>query len=194
VVFILRSTHFKRMLAYSSIENMGIVCIGLTLGVPGRIAAMVHLMAHSLAKSGLFLTSGNISLQSKTKEIGSVTGLLRNDTPTGWLWIMGFLALSAMPPFPAFFSEIIIVKELLRSFPVLFILFGSFLVLILFGMGRNIFQMSFGAPVKGSVPECRSVFSYLPQILLLAVLLCAGLALSGTFMNVFIKAAAAGAM
>jgi hydrogenase-4 component F len=169
-VFTLRSRHFKRMLAYSSVENIGIACIALSFGPAALGIVLLHLLSHSLAKAGLFLTSGNIHLQMKTREIGSVTGLVRSDPLTGALWIAGFLAVSAVPPFPAFFSELAVMKGLLAGSPILFAIFCLLLGMILFGMGRNILQMSFGTPPPGSEPGCRSPLSYAPQILLLCLL------------------------
>ena len=109
-VFMLRLKNFKRMLAYSSIENMGILFIGVSLGKYGIFAVMLHTLAHSLSKTSLFLTSGNILHLYKSKKIDSVTALLKTDSATGWIWIISMLSIIGIPPFPIFISKFILIK------------------------------------------------------------------------------------
>ena len=68
--------NYKRMLAYSSIENMGILIIGLALGGVASVAAIIHLIGHSLIKASFFLTSGNVLKIYSSKKIKSVTGII----------------------------------------------------------------------------------------------------------------------
>ena len=82
--FLLQIVNYKRMLAYSSIENMGILFLGTALGPAGLFAALLHSAAHSLAKASLFLTSGNILHLYGTKKDREVRGLLRREPRTGW--------------------------------------------------------------------------------------------------------------
>ncbi|MCU0821335.1 MAG: hydrogenase [Spirochaetes bacterium] len=90
-VYIGTVKNYKRMLAYSSIENMGIIAIGLGVGGAGLFAAILHLIAHSLTKASLFLTSGNILHNYYTKEIDEVRGMLKYDRTNGWLWMLSFI-------------------------------------------------------------------------------------------------------
>ena len=107
-VFILRVRNYKRMLAYSSIEHMGIVATGLAIGGPAAFAAMLQIAGHSLVKGSLFITAGNICSATGTKETSKIHGLIRSHAPTGWLWIIGILAITAFPPFSTFLSEFIL--------------------------------------------------------------------------------------
>ena len=66
--------NYKRMLAYSSIEHMGLVCVGLTLGPPGTVAAMLHLLNHTLAKAAMFLLAGRVLHRYRTADIARVSG------------------------------------------------------------------------------------------------------------------------
>ncbi len=109
-VFILGQTDYKRLLAYSSVEHMGIIALGMGLGGAGAFGAMLHAVNHSLAKAMLFLLSGNILARYQTKKISQVHGLLRAAPATGLLWVAGFLALTGTPPFGLFFSKFIILK------------------------------------------------------------------------------------
>ncbi len=104
-VFIVRIHNYKRLLAYSSIENMGIVAIALGTGGIALNAMFMHLLGHSLIKGAFFLITGNVLALYGTKDSGEVKGLLERNSKTGWLWLTAFLMLSALPPSPLFFSE-----------------------------------------------------------------------------------------
>jgi len=102
--------HYKRMLAYSSVEHMGLVTIGLTLGPLGMFAAWLHVVNHAVAKSASFLLAGRILHRYQTTEIAGVTGLLRVMPWTGGLFALGVLALVGLPPFGLFVSEFLLVQ------------------------------------------------------------------------------------
>ena len=176
-VFMLRLKNYKRMLAYSSIENMGILFIGISLGKYGVFAVMLHVLAHSLSKTSLFLTSGNILHLHKSKKIDSVSGLLKTDSRTGWIWIVSMLAIIGMPPFPIFLSKFLIVKALWQSgISWLAIPFFLFLIIVAFGMGGAVFKMAFGESTPGQPVNQKLSFSaYVPQLVLLIILLIMGI-------------------
>jgi hydrogenase-4 component F len=96
---------YKRLLAYSSIEHTGLMCMGLALGPLGVFASMLHLVNHTVAKSMMFFLSGRILDRYGTPEIGSVSGLLRVMPWTGGLFAAGMLTLLGLPPFGMFLSE-----------------------------------------------------------------------------------------
>ena len=102
--------HYKRMLAYSSVEHIGLVSVGLGLGPLGIVAAMLHLVNHALAKSMAFLLAGRILDRYDTTEIDRVSGLLRAMPWTGPLFAAGILALVGLPPFGLFVSEFLLVR------------------------------------------------------------------------------------
>jgi hydrogenase-4 component F len=102
--------HYKRMLAYSSVEHMGLVAIGFGLGPLGVFAAWLHVVNHAVAKSAAFLLAGRILHRYGTTEIGGVTGLLRAMPWTGALFAAGILALVGLPPFGLFVSEYLLVR------------------------------------------------------------------------------------
>lgn len=188
--YILTIKHYKRMLAYSSIENMGIIVLCLATGVPAFWAMMLHIISHSLAKASLFLTSGTIYLRYKSKEIQKVQGLCQNSPSTGWLWILSFLALAGIPPSPIFFSEFYLVKALFQNG--YYSLAGLFLftvTVILYGLGKNIFSMSAGKSTSPVEPIPFSIFSVLPQIILLGVLLILGLLMPDKINSILQQAA-----
>jgi hydrogenase-4 component F len=177
-VYIIRVGSYKRMLAYSSIENMGIIVIGVAVGGPALYAAILQAGAHSLAKASFFLTSGNILNRYHVHEIGPVTGLLQADNRTGWLWILSFVMLVGIPPSPIFLSEFIMVKTMLeQSMHLAVIMFMLLLTAVLFGMAGVVFKMAFGRPPEDLSQKKFNLLNYAPQMVFLTVLVLAGLCL-----------------
>jgi len=190
-VFVLRSRNYKRMLAYSSIEHMGLVAIGIGLGGAGVFAAMLHLVAHSLGKAACFLTAGNILGLFGTREIRGVRGLPRVDPLTGWLWVFSFLAVAAFPPFPTFLSEYLLAGTILASGRIWLLgLFLLLLTVILAGMSHSILRMVSGVPDPAVRPQKIPVFNYIPQLLFLAALVILGLAMPDPVLRLLERAAA----
>jgi hydrogenase-4 component F len=102
---------YKRLLAYSSIEHMGLVAIAASVGTRLAIAALLlHVLAHGLAKGVAFVCSGEILLQEGTTEIASVRGLLARNPLLGGTFGFALIALLGMPPFGLFASEIAIAR------------------------------------------------------------------------------------
>ena len=133
------------MLAYSSIENMGILAIGTALGGAAYFAVILHLIGHSLAKASFFLTSGNILELFETKRIKSISGLMKADGKTGWLWVLSFLAICAFPTSVLFISEFIMIKKMILDHHyILCVLFVFLLTVVLYGIGRAVVKMTFG--------------------------------------------------
>ncbi len=179
-VYIGNVKNYKRMLAYSSIENMGIIAIGVGVGGAGLFAALLHLIAHSLTKASFFLTAGNVLHLYRTREIDEVRGLLKNDRGTGWLWIFSFIAIIGLPPFPMFLSEFLIAKAMFQNGQAaLAVLFFLLLTIIMAGMARNVLRMSFGdAPLHRDAYSYGAV-SYIPQMAFMAMLLAIGVSIPG---------------
>jgi hydrogenase-4 component F len=191
-VFILRNNNYKRMLAYSSIENMGVILIGIGSGGLGVFAAMLHIIAHSLTKASLFLTSGNIYSLYKTKEINKITGLLKTDKLNGWLWILFFAGISAFPPFPTFLSKFLMIKVFFEKGLVWqAVLFLLLLTVIIYGMGSSVFSMTFGDKALRDRKPDNGILSFAPQIAFFVMLIILGISMPGNVYNLITNAAAA---
>lgn len=147
-VFLLVQHNYKRMLAYSSVEHMGIICLGLGFGgYWGTFGALVHVMNHALAKSLLFILSGNILLKYQTTDIRRVRGLLRASPLLGGAFLAGTLALIGLPPFGPFISEFIIFRAgIERGHAVTAIVGIALLVVVFAGMLGSVNQMLYGTP------------------------------------------------
>ncbi|MBR2068371.1 MAG: hypothetical protein IJ877_01285 [Candidatus Gastranaerophilales bacterium] len=168
-VFIYHINNYKRMLAYSSIENMGILVIGTALGGIGLFASIIHLIGHSFIKASFFMTSGNILKIYGTKKIKSVKGILSKDKKTGWLWIASLVGITAFPPSVLFISEFFIVKAMLqKEYYFMSIVFLLLLTIVLFGLLRAVFNMT--ASDNNEYKKVKLPCSmYIPQIVLLAL-------------------------
>ena len=97
-VFMVRQRDFKRMLAYSSVEHMGILVLGIGIGGAATWAALLHVINNGLTKGVLFLSAGNIHRAYGTKLTADVHGVLRRLPLSGWLFLLGFLAITGSPP------------------------------------------------------------------------------------------------
>ncbi|GMU56561.1 MAG: hydrogenase HycQ [Candidatus Xenobia bacterium] len=173
-LFILNTRDFKRMLAYSSVEHMGILALGTGLGGLARFGAMLHAVNHSLVKATLFLVAGNLMHAYHTRTIARVRGLTRWLPASGALWLGGFLALSGSPPFGPFMSELIIFRGALQDGRfVVAGLFAATLALVFIGMSRAVLGMAQGAPPERP-PQSEPGWSVLPPLLLLSLSLVLG--------------------
>ncbi len=173
-IFITGQTDYKRMLAYSSVEHMGILAVGVGLGGAGLFGAMLHVINHSLTKAMLFMVAGNLLAVYRTKTTKDVSGALRVLPVSGLLWILGFLAITGSPPFGPFLSEFAILKAALdqgRAFVA--IAYLILLAIILAGMATPALGMAQGTPRNNIIiPAGRSVaLSVVPAILGAAILL-----------------------
>ncbi|MBI3891159.1 MAG: hydrogenase 4 subunit F [Candidatus Wallbacteria bacterium] len=113
--FIVVQTDLKRLLAYSSIEHMGIVAIGLGLGTAGLYGALLHAINHAVAKALLFLAAGQTVHWSGTKQIPRIQGVLRTGRPTGLALGAASLAIVGLPPFSLFLSEFLVIRAAFLS-------------------------------------------------------------------------------
>ncbi|HYF94797.1 MAG TPA: hydrogenase 4 subunit F [Symbiobacteriaceae bacterium] len=105
-LFILVQRDLKRLLAYSSVEHMGLVCVAIGLGGPvGLSAAVLHMVCHSLVKPVLFFAAGNLGHRYHSYHMERIRGACRAMPLTGGLLIAGALAITGMPPTSLFLSE-----------------------------------------------------------------------------------------
>lgn len=144
-VFIFNQTGYKRMLAYSSIENMGIIAFGVGIGGLATYGAMLHLIHHSLIKSSLFLSAGNILLGYGSKLISKTGNMAKLFPKTFTAFFAGFAGISGFPPFGIFVSELLIILGAFQQGRTISVtLFILALVLIFAGASRLVMKMSFG--------------------------------------------------
>jgi hydrogenase-4 component F len=147
-VFMARQKDFKRMLAYSSVEHMGVLILGVGVGGPAVYGALLHLLNNGFTKGVLFLSAGNIHRAYGSKSTDDVQGALERVPLSGALFLAGFLAIAGSPPFGPFVSEFTIASAALGSGQ--FVAGGLFLLLlgvVFIGMGATVL-----AVVQGKAP------------------------------------------
>lgn len=111
--YLLRSNNLKRLLAYSTLENMGLVAIALGIGGVARYAAFVHIIAHTFLKSALFFQVRQVRNTYNTYEISKMGGYIRQFSAGALLLMIGTLGIVAFPPSGLFVSELTIFKTML---------------------------------------------------------------------------------
>jgi hydrogenase-4 component F len=176
-VFMARQQDFKRMLAYSSVEHMGILVLGMGIGGTAVFGALLHLISTGLTKGALFLSAGNIHRAYGSKLTTNVSGALRRVPVSGALFLAGFFAITGSPPFGPFLSEFIILRAAIDSGQ--FIIAGlllAMLFVVFVGMGATVLSVVQGEPPKGMQPnEFRDSFLMVgPAVACLALVLLLG--------------------
>ena len=173
-IFIIGQPDYKRMLAYSSIKNMGIIAFGVGIGGFALYGAFLHIIHHSLLKSSLFLSAGNILLGFGTKQVQRIGGIIHHLPKTFVSFFAGFVGISGLPPFGMFISEVIIIVGAFQKHRYISVaLFLLALTLVGAGIGRIFMSMSYGETTdKLQVEEktLRLLPSY--ALLLASVALC----------------------
>jgi len=101
---------YKRLLAYSSVSQIGYILIGLGIGnYWGIVGALFHLLAHALGKSLLFMASGSVEHATGTRDLEKLSGLEQSMPVTAWSHLLGSLSLAGVPPFAGFFSKLFLI-------------------------------------------------------------------------------------
>ena len=117
-LYLLEQRDIKRLLAYSSVEHMGILAIGISFGAPIALSGvLLHVLAHAAAKGNAFMGAGVLVRKFGTKELSRMTRGIELLPWSGPLFLIAVLALSAMPPFGLFRSEFQIVYRWFRPRP-----------------------------------------------------------------------------
>ncbi len=148
VPFILLQDDYKRLLAYSSVEHMGIIALGIGFGgIFGVFGAVLHMFNHAMTKSFMFFGAGNVLLKHETKEIDKVSGIVKSMPVTGTMLIIGGLAITGSPPFSIFISEFTILTAGFSQGHIFSsVLFLLFIITIFAGFFYHISRMALGVP------------------------------------------------
>jgi hydrogenase-4 component F len=177
-LFIFAQRDIKRLLAYSSVENIGLIVVGLGLGGVGIFAALLHTINHSIVKSLMFCTSGNVLIKYKTRDLGVIKGLLKVAPASTFMLMGGALALGGVPPFNIFVSELWTVSAGVERGSVwLMAAMLLFLVIVFAAFLRLISGSVFGPAPDGTVKGDVHWFTLLPIGLLLVLMILLGVSL-----------------
>ncbi len=175
---IVLSRSYKRLLAYSSIEHTGLMCLGLALGPLGVFAAMLHLVNHTAAKSMTFLLAGRVLHRYHSTQIKDVSGLRKTMPGTAGMLAAGILAIIGLPPFGLFISEFALIRAGFATGrpwlmgAVLVLLAVAFVAFI-----NHLNRMLYGAPPEDVPVGEKGGWSLIPLALNIVVLVTLGLTL-----------------
>lgn len=200
VIMAIMQHDLKKLLAYHSIENIGIIGIGMGMGILGKASgdhylmifgfagALLHNLNHALFKSLLFFTAGNIYYSTHIVNMDKLGGLAKGMRFTAYAFLIGALAISGIPPFNGFISEFLIyngvINHLSNSIFIISILsVACILALVLIGgLCIYCFTKAFGLSFLGSrrqesytAPKEVPVIMLVPAIILISFILSIGL-------------------
>ena len=191
---------YKKMLAYCTIENIGIIGIGMGLGLMGLsngntqliilgfTAALLHTLNHSLFKSLLFFNAGSIYQQTHTRDMEKLGGLIHSMPQTAVLFLIGGLAICGLPPFNGFVSEFLLYIGLITGIKSIGVTYIALMIsslaglAIIGGISMLTFTKGFGTIFLGlprtdlhQQPKEAGLVMRLPQYFILAIMLSIGL-------------------
>ncbi|MCL2806818.1 MAG: hydrogenase 4 subunit F [Coriobacteriia bacterium] len=169
----------KRLLAYSSCENIGIVALCLGFGGPlGIAAALLHCVFHGFIKALLFCLTGNLDMKYGTRELSKIKGVLQVAPATAVLLVIGFVSLAGFPPFALFVSEVLaIIAAVVSGNIIVVVIFGLVLTVVIAACFRAISKMVLSKAPEDAAKGEVGVFALVPQILLVVVILWFGVAM-----------------
>ncbi len=179
-LFLLGTRNYKRMLAYSSVEHMGILAVAASLGGAGAAAGLFHVWRNALTKGALFMSAGNIRRAAGSASMDDVRGMMKLTPRSAALFVTGLFAITACPPFSPFFSELLVLRAALAAHHwAATAIFLICLLLVFFGMTRVVFGVVDGRPRPGTVANSRRFVEtagvIAPPLLLLGLSLWIGL-------------------
>jgi hydrogenase-4 component F len=191
--FMVRQADFKRMLAYSSVEHMGILVLGIGIGGAGVFGALLHVVNNALTKAVMFLAAGNIHRAYGSKNVADVQGAMTRLPVSGTLFLVGFFAVTGSPPFGPFVSEFTILGAAFSQGR--WILATTFLVLlgaIFIGMGATVLAVVQGRPSGEAlrVPYVDKLRKTLPIIVAMSLVLLLGIWIPAPLRRLLEEAAA----
>ncbi len=150
-VYMTRIKNIKRMFAYSGIEHMGIVMLGVAAGGIGYYAAILHIVFHAFIKSSFFFQMGQIYRIYKSKSIYDVGNYFKYNLTGAMVMMIAFFFATAMPPSGFFISEFMIFRSLLEAnYLVVLIVVMILLTMIIWAFGKNVFKLLFSPAVDFS--------------------------------------------
>ena len=147
-VYMIKVKNIKRMFAYSGIEHMGLVMLGVAAGGVGYYAAILHIILHALVKSGMFFQFTQLYRVFQNKSIYHVGNYFKYNPAGAMVLLLGFISVTAMPPSGMFVSEFLIFRSLFEAHQfVLLVIVLLLLTMIIWAFGKNILKILFVPPV-----------------------------------------------
>lgn len=177
-VYMVKVKNLKRMMAYSSIEHMGLVMLGVAAGGIGYYAAILHIILHAFVKTSMFFQFTQLYRVYQSKNIYKIGNYFKYNTSGAMVLLLAFISATAMPPSGLFVSEFLIFRSLFEAHQIILLLAVLLLLtMIIWAFGKNIFKILFIPPVgfdESKVPVI-SPWESASQFALLALAVYLGL-------------------
>lgn len=176
--FLVNQPDYKRMLAYSSVEHMGLLALGAGLGGAAMFGALLHAVNHSVVKAALFMVAGNLLFAYRSKSVARVGGAIRILPVSGLLWLAGLFAITGAPPFGTFASEFTMLRAAFGQGRIGAAVASAALLALtvaFVGMAQSFLGMALGRAPAGLNPMRERPPACWPALALLAVSLGLGL-------------------
>lgn len=169
-IYMARISNVKRMLAYSGIEHMSVVTIGLCFGKAGFIAAMLHMVMHTFVKSGLFFHFTQIWRTYSSKMLDDMGDYLKLNPFGALVLLFGFISIAAVPPSGLFFSELLVFKAMIAEGSwAVFAISAFLLTVLLWAFARSMFRIIFLPAAKPVEKISISAWESVTQLILFAL-------------------------
>ncbi len=165
------SKNYKRLLAYSSIENAGVIALGFGFGGIGIFAAILHMIYHSFVKSIMFFSSGNLLLKYNSDKINKIKGALKVLPITSVLFIIGFLIVTGIPPFGIFLTKVNILSAGIKIYPIITFISLFFMSIVFIGFLKHISNMFFSENDENIVPGEDNIWLLIPPSIFVILLI-----------------------
>lgn len=162
---------YKRLLAYHSIENMGLATLGFGFGGLGSYAATLHMIYHAVVKSALFLSSGNFLLKYHSAKIANIKGALKALPLTSVLFLTGFFIITGTPPFGMFFTKVLIFSAGIKIYPIATVIALFSAAILFISFFHHATAMVFGEKPPEIEQEKESGWLVFPPFALLALVI-----------------------
>lgn len=163
--------NYKRAIAYSSIENMGLILLGFAFGGMGAFFAILHVMYNALIKATLFFTAGTFVLKYSTAKIAKISGGFSALPVTSILLFGGFLAITGVPPFGVFFTKVYILATGFQHYPWVCLVALMGMTILFVGFLRHIAAMVFGEVGAEIKRGDMSIWLVIPPAVLMVTML-----------------------
>jgi hydrogenase-4 component F len=177
-VYMVKVKNLKRMMAYSSIEHMGLVMLGVAAGGIGYYAAILHIILHAFVKTSMFFQFTQLYRVYQSKNIYNIGNYYKYNTSGAMVLLLAFISATAMPPSGLFVSEFLIFRSLFEAHQIILLLAVLLLLtMIIWAFGKNVFKILFIPPVgfdESKVPVI-SPWESASQFALLALAVFLGL-------------------
>jgi len=183
----------KRLLAYSSISQIGYIVLAIGLATPlGILAGLFHLFNHSIFKSLLFLNSGSVEYITGTRDLKKMGGLSQNAPFTSTINLIGSMSIAGIPPFSGFWSKLFIIVAVVQAGRFGYAFWAILVSILTLAMYLKVTKYAFSGSLKESLKHIKKVpvFMKLSMAILAVITLIGGLLLVPGVDELFLKPAA----